>query len=397
MNHLRDIARRPCLRPSHCRPAPHPRELRPRPGQPGVQGTAGPHPPPHPQLADPSDVSVVNPNVDTPYSYAWLDLREGPVLLTMPPHTADRYMSAQLVDLYGYIVGYVSPRTNGNAGGTYLVHGPSSPATEDVVDGTFDCPTDLCLVLVRTQLFDDADLPAVWALQDAVVITPARPGGTTTGPTSHGRCARTPRRGLPAVTRLDAPAHAHPAGGHPGARGAGIHRLRGRRSRVAAGQPRRPRPGSRRADLGHAGRATTVCGVRSSAELFGSRDFFAGDDAAKAAGAYLGILGNAAEEYLGVGYRGDEQGQPFDGRPPLPDPLRLRRASSRRGLLVDHGVRRLPAPLRERDQPLRAREPAATHPAPRPPMTGSRCTWATSARVHTWSPTGCPALTGPSA
>jgi hypothetical protein len=33
----------------------------------------------------------------------------------------------------------------------------------------------------------------------------------------------------------------------------------------------------------------------------------------RAAGAYLGILGNSAQEFLGVGYRADENGRPFDG------------------------------------------------------------------------------------
>ena len=128
-------------------------------------------------LADPSDLSVVNLNVDTPYSYAWLDLRFGPVLLTMPAHDPDRYMSAQVVDLYSYIVGYLSPRTTGCDGGTYLVQGPSAGAPTLQVDGVLECPTDLCLVLVRTQLFDDADLPNVAALQDAITVEPLGPPG----------------------------------------------------------------------------------------------------------------------------------------------------------------------------------------------------------------------------
>ena len=36
------------------------------------------------RLADPHDRSIVAMNVDTPYSYAWLDLRSEPVVLTMP-------------------------------------------------------------------------------------------------------------------------------------------------------------------------------------------------------------------------------------------------------------------------------------------------------------------------
>jgi hypothetical protein len=59
-----------------------------------------------------------------------------------------------------------------------------------------------------------------------------------------------------------------------------------------------------------AARARTI---RSSGEIFGSREFFAGDDLSRACGAMLGILGNAAEEYLGVGYQADAEGQPFDG------------------------------------------------------------------------------------
>ncbi|MGZ5404915.1 MAG: DUF1254 domain-containing protein, partial [Nocardioides sp.] len=101
-------------------------------------------------LADPRDRTVVAMNVDTPYSYAWLDLRTGPVLLTMPAHDPGRYQSAQIIDLYTYIVGYVSPRTAGAEGGTFLIRGPSNTTPDVAVAGVFDCPTDLCLVLIRT-------------------------------------------------------------------------------------------------------------------------------------------------------------------------------------------------------------------------------------------------------
>ena len=53
--------------------------------------------------------------------------------------------------------------------------------------------------------------------------------------------------------------------------------------------------------------------VRSSGEIFGSREMLQYDPLSRAAGAFLGILGNAAEEYLGVGYHGDADGRPFDG------------------------------------------------------------------------------------
>jgi len=68
-------------------------------------------------VANPEDKAVVSMNVDTPYSFAWLDLRAEPVVLTLPPFEQERYVSVELIDLYTYITGYISPRTSGNQGG----------------------------------------------------------------------------------------------------------------------------------------------------------------------------------------------------------------------------------------------------------------------------------------
>ena len=101
----------------------------------------------------------------------------------------------------------------------------------------FRCPTELCVVLIRTQLFEQADMPNVASIQDAVSVRPLS--------------ARAPG-GLAPIAPVD---------------------------------------------------------VRAAADL----RFFAGDHLARATGAFLGILGNAAEEYLGVGYQADADGRPFDG------------------------------------------------------------------------------------
>lgn len=53
--------------------------------------------------------------------------------------------------------------------------------------------------------------------------------------------------------------------------------------------------------------------VKSSGELFGSREFLGHNYLSRAVGAMVGILGNSAEEFLGIGYQGDTGGQPFDG------------------------------------------------------------------------------------
>ena len=53
--------------------------------------------------------------------------------------------------------------------------------------------------------------------------------------------------------------------------------------------------------------------VRSSGELFGSREYLGSNYVSRAVGAMVGILGNSAEEYLGIGYPADADGRPFDG------------------------------------------------------------------------------------
>ena len=48
----------------------------------------------------PTDTDIVTPNNDTPYSWAWLDLRTEPMVLTVP--AMDRYYVCQGFDLYTF-------------------------------------------------------------------------------------------------------------------------------------------------------------------------------------------------------------------------------------------------------------------------------------------------------
>lgn len=264
------------------------------------------------RIADPSDLSVVNLNVDTPYSYAWLDLRTGPVLITMPPHGADRYMSAQLFDTYSYIVGYVSPRTRGSEGGTFVVRGPSARAGDVFGDGSFDCPTDLCLVLIRTQLFDDEDMPNVAALQDAVVIEPLGAPAPALDPPAVCDVRHPLDEGF--VRVLDWMLGLMPRLPEDAAIRDDLDAVGIGRQRWIGAADTYPRDEVLSAlEQGRQDVLARCATVRSSAELFGDRAHFAGDHLSRAAGAYLGILGNSAEEYLGVGYPADSEGRPFDG------------------------------------------------------------------------------------
>jgi len=44
------------------------------------------------------DTAIVTPNSDTPYSFAWLDLRAEPIVLSVPAVEKDRYYAVQLED-----------------------------------------------------------------------------------------------------------------------------------------------------------------------------------------------------------------------------------------------------------------------------------------------------------
>ena len=273
-------------------------------------------------VATPDDTAVVSMNVDTPYSFAWLDLRAEPVVLTIPQFEPDRYVSVQLIDLYTYIVGYISPRTNGNTGGNFLVAGPDwhgkIPAG---IKNVFRSPTQFLLALYRTQLFDANDLGNVHALQDQYRIRTLsayieRPAPPAAEPFVRVRPidVRKESESLQFFTILNALLAYMPM-----LKEEAELRSRFVKIGIVPGASFDPPDeqirtaivaGMQQGLIAMYGRARTV---RSSAEIFGSRENLKDDYLSRAVGALLGIYGNAAEEYLGVGYQADADGQPFDG------------------------------------------------------------------------------------
>jgi hypothetical protein len=55
----------------------------------------------HLGASSPADTDIVTPNNDTPYSYAWVDLRSQPWILTTPGIGKHRYYTSQWDDLWG--------------------------------------------------------------------------------------------------------------------------------------------------------------------------------------------------------------------------------------------------------------------------------------------------------
>jgi len=114
----------------------------------------------------PADTTIVTPNSDTPYSFVGMDLRAEPIVLCVPPIEKSRYFSVQLVDMYTFNYGYMGSRTTGNAGGCFMIAGPGwKGATPPGISKVFQCETDFSTAIIRTQLFNAADIENVKKVQ----------------------------------------------------------------------------------------------------------------------------------------------------------------------------------------------------------------------------------------
>lgn len=112
------------------------------------------------KLTDARSQTVTQPNNDTLYSTAWLDLSGGPVRLTLP-RAAERYVSLALMDMFTNNFAVL------RAGSVHevIVIGPHAPSQP----GAIRAPTDWVWALGRTLVSGPADLPAAHLVQDGLV------------------------------------------------------------------------------------------------------------------------------------------------------------------------------------------------------------------------------------
>ena len=121
----------------------------------------------------PADTAVQTPNSDTPYSWAGLDLRAEPIVISVPAMEKKRYYDVQIWDSYNYIIGYAGSRTTGNDAGNVMVVGPSwKGATPKGIKKVYISDTDFGVVVIRTQLFNPADIGNVIKIQAQYKMQP---------------------------------------------------------------------------------------------------------------------------------------------------------------------------------------------------------------------------------
>jgi hypothetical protein len=116
-------------------------------------------------LTDVTTQKVTSPNNDTIYSNMFLDLRRGPVTITLPP-SGSRYLSVQLVDMFSNNIAVLGTRTTGANGGRFVVAGPNAKAPA----GAIRAPSDWVFVLARTLIDGVDDLPGGRAVQDGLAV-----------------------------------------------------------------------------------------------------------------------------------------------------------------------------------------------------------------------------------
>lgn len=98
----------------------------------------------------PADKDIVTPSNDTPYSWAWLDLRAEPVVVSVPS-SPDRYYVLQWFDLFTHNFAYVGARATGTEAGDFLFAGPDwDGEAPDGIKQVFRSETRLIGTLTRT-------------------------------------------------------------------------------------------------------------------------------------------------------------------------------------------------------------------------------------------------------
>ena len=123
------------------------------------------------ELLGPEFKDIVRPNNDTMYSFAWLDLRAQPVVITVP-EIADRYYSVQLIDMFTHNFGYIGTRATGSEAGNYVVAGPQWVGTKPGdAKAVFRSESDFVYCIIRTEVDGPEDVASVVELQKQYRLT----------------------------------------------------------------------------------------------------------------------------------------------------------------------------------------------------------------------------------
>jgi hypothetical protein len=128
-----------------------------------------------------SDKSVVRTNYDTLYSIAYLDLRQEPVVVSVPD-TAGRFYMLPLLDMWSDVFASAGWRTTGTAAANFLVTPPGWSGTVSADFTQIGAPTPYVWIIGRTKTDGPQDYEAVRKIQAGFKVTLLSEWGKTPKP-----------------------------------------------------------------------------------------------------------------------------------------------------------------------------------------------------------------------
>jgi len=275
------------------------------------------------RLFTPADTDIRTPNNDTPYSWAWLDLRAEPIILSVPA-VDDRYYVNQWVDLYTHNFAYTGTRATGREAGNYLFAAPGWQGEVPAgINEMFRAETDVVMTLTRTGVDGEDDIPAMKAVQAGYRLTPLSAfAGTPPPPPSPAldwpAWDKDEAQGLGFIRYLNALLRLMPPVESEAA-------MMARFARIGIGAGLAFDAATLAPDI----RAAMAAGIAEAAaefqakvatetdsmKLFGTREQLGADYVYnRNGGAALGVLGNTKEEAIYASQQTEPDGSPLDGR-----------------------------------------------------------------------------------
>ncbi|WP_068830879.1 DUF1254 domain-containing protein [Pseudomonas sp. BMS12] len=125
------------------------------------------------RFPDASFNSVVSPNVDTLYSIVHFDLRQGPVVMSIPD-TRGHYYMMPIMDAWTNVVSSPGTRTIGTGARDFLVVGPTWQGKVPAGMQTILVPTQMAWMIGRIKSAGPEDYAEVHALQQRFRLMPLR-------------------------------------------------------------------------------------------------------------------------------------------------------------------------------------------------------------------------------
>jgi len=273
----------------------------------------------------PDDKAFVTPNSDTPYSFAGLDLRAEPVVISVPKMDPKRYFVFQLMDLYTYNFAYIGTRATGNGGGNYMITGPGWHGSRPSgINEIIPCETSFASAVGRTQLFDPTDLDNVKKIQSQYRVQTLSSFLHKPAPLASAT-PDWPKPLKPEVQRtsvefFDVLGFLLQFAPTPASETA----IRARFARIGLQSDKPFDSAALSSELKAALTAGMADGQKDidarraevgsdTSRLFGTRSFMHGDYVARALGSQMGIGANSREEAIYPIYDKDADGKPLDG------------------------------------------------------------------------------------